>query len=215
MLKYDENILFLDKPYGWTSNYTLNKIKKIIKKKKYGYIGTLDPLATGMIPIIFDNGTKYFQYILNLPKKYNVIARLGKFTKTYDSESKINIYTNKINFNINFILNKINLFKGKILQKPPIYSSIKINGIRLYNYARSNIKCIIKSRYVKIYIINIISLKNEFLELEITCSKGTYIRSLVNDIGISLGCMAYVYSLRRLSIGNFNKMITISQLINI
>lgn len=209
-------VLLLDKPKGISSNRALQKIKQIFNVKKAGYVGTLDPIATGMLPICFGEATKISQYLSNTDKRYHVNVLLGQRTDTYDANGRI-INNRPVNFN-HFKLKKVlQEFIGKIKQIPPMYSAIRYHSRRLYEYARKNMVVSRKERYIMIYKLNILSLKENKLELDIHCSKGTYIRTIIDDLGEKLGCGAHVTDLRRLQVGScpISKMINIDDIINI
>ncbi len=192
-------LLIFNKPIGITSNDTLKKIKKIFSPNKAGYIGSLDPIASGLLIISFGKYTKLFDKIIKKKKTYNVTIKLGETTNTYDAYGFIK-KKQKINFSKKKLYNIISKFKGKINQNIPIYSSCKFKGKPLYKYAIKGIK--IKKKK-KIYIHNIMILKYEYdiLKLKIICSKGTYIRSIVHNIGKKLKCGAYILKLKRIQIG--------------
>lgn len=209
-----EGILLLDKPHGISSNYALQKVKKIYTAKRAGYIGTLDPIATGMLPICFGQATKFSQFLLNTDKRYYVVAKLGQKTNTFDS-SGIIVEEKKITFNTHLLEESINSFLGIISQIPPIYSAVKYNGIPLYKYARKNMKIpILQPKNVTVYDIKVIYYRKKEIALNIHCSKGTYIRSIINELGNKLGCGAHVIILRRLQLAKYSekKMITIKYL---
>lgn len=216
MFRYN-GILLLDKPKGISSNNALQQVKKIYKSKA-GYIGTLDPLATGMLPICFGTATKLSQFLSSTDKFYYVTARLGQKTNTADSEGIVleeKSVSSKLTKNIiDKIIHK-NFF-GKIFQIPPIYSAIKIHGVPAYKHARSDNKIIMKKRKIIIYDIKIIyfNLDKKEISLNIHCSKGTYIRTIIDDLGELLSCGAHVISLRRLKLSNYStkKMVTINYL---
>ncbi|PPI88612.1 tRNA pseudouridine(55) synthase TruB [Candidatus Pantoea edessiphila] len=209
-------ILLLDKPNGISSNYALQKIKHIFNSNKVGYTGTLDPLATGMLPICFGEATKFSQYLINANKRYLVIARLGKRTDTADAYGNV-LKENLINFTKQNLYTVLESFKGVISQVPPMFSAIKYKGCPLYKYARKGIVIKRDSRLITIYELKIIKYIDDELELEISCSKGTYIRTLIEDIGEKLGCSAHVAALRRLQVAHcsINKMITLDQINNL
>ncbi len=194
-------LLLLNKPKGITSNNILQKIKYITKSYKTGFIGTLDPLATGILLICFGKTTKLSKFIINEKKTYKVTFILGYTTNTYDSygfiTKKYKIKTNKYN-----IYDVINNYKGKIKQKIPTYSACKYKGKPLYKYAIKGIK-IKKYKYIYIYKIKIIKINKNIIKLKIKCSKGTYIRSIIHDIGKILNTGAYIISLKRTKIGKF------------
>lgn len=202
-------MILLDKEYGSSSNYNLQKLKKILKIKKAGYAGTLDPIATGILPICIGKTTKITKYLIEKKKKYLVVAKLGENTNTFDKKGKI-LQTRKILFSNEKIKNIINNFHGEKIQTIPIYSAIKYKGKPLYYYARKNIKIPIIKKKIFIYKIKLLYHRNNTLKLNITCSKGTYIRSIINEIGEKLNCGAHVIFLRRLKIGIFNVKNTIT-----
>ncbi|NIG99298.1 MAG: tRNA pseudouridine(55) synthase TruB [Buchnera aphidicola (Periphyllus acericola)] len=206
-------IFLLDKPTGISSNQALQITKKIFSAMKAGHTGSLDPLATGILPICFGEATKFSKYLLKSDKKYRVIAKLGEETSTGDSNGKIlnffNIEFNSIEYN-----KSLEKLKGEIIQIPPMYSAIKYKGIPLYKYARKGIKVPIRSRLVKVYkLISLYRYKN-IIELEILCSSGTYIRSIIENLGKLLKCGAHVVFLRRTKVFSYssNLSITIDQL---
>ncbi|WWO99670.1 MAG: tRNA pseudouridine(55) synthase TruB [Candidatus Dasytiphilus stammeri] len=206
-------ILLLDKPSGISSNFALQKVKKILKLKKAGYIGTLDPIATGMLPICLGKATKLAQYLVNKDKRYYVTAKLGQRTDTLDCQGKI-ISENPVIINNSKLKNILNSFLGKIKQIPPMYSAIKLHNRPLYEYARKGIIISRKPRDIIIHNLRLINLTQNELALEVHCSKGTYIRSIIDDLGEKLGCGAHVTELRRLQVGScpINYMVTIEKL---
>jgi tRNA pseudouridine55 synthase len=217
-------ILLLDKPSGVTSNGALQLIKKIydIKGIKCGHTGSLDPLATGMLPVCFGEATKFSNFLLNSDKKYLVTMQLGIETDTGDLDGNIiasQASIDNINFNAPKVEKALEKHIGEISQIPPIYSAIKYNGIRLYKLARSkdpNIKVTLLPRKIKIYgirLLNICNVKKQ-ISLEVYCSKGTYIRSLIKDLAHDLGCLASVAKLRRIMVGKFteNQLFDINQI---
>ncbi|CAL4322910.1 tRNA pseudouridine(55) synthase TruB [Buchnera aphidicola] len=209
-LKLKKNgILLLDKPKGFSSNYALQKVKKIFKAKKAGHIGSLDPLATGMLPICFGEATKFSMYLLNSNKHYRVIAKFGEKTSTLDSTGEI-IQIRSVNISSDNLKKVLKEFIGDIFQIPPMYSAIKYKGLALYKYARKGIKIDRKKRKISIYELKYIFHNTKILQLEVVCSKGTYIRTLIDDLGERLGCGAHITYLKRLRVGSFVK----SQLVN-
>ncbi|VFP78225.1 tRNA pseudouridine synthase B [Buchnera aphidicola (Cinara cuneomaculata)] len=214
--KYDSGILLLDKPKGISSNCTLQHVKKIFYAHKAGYTGSLDPLATGVLPILFGYATKFSQYLTNSVKKYHVIAKLGISTVTGDLSGKI-IHTSPVYVNTNDIIDIFNKFIGTIKQIPPMYSAVKYYGIPLYKYARLGIVISRCTRTVVIYQLNFIQRVHNFIEFTVSCSKGTYIRSLVYDIGKLLKCGAHVIFLRRLQVGPYysSQLIKLSNLYSV
>jgi len=206
-------LLLLDKPQGLSSNNVLQKVKVIFNAKKAGYIGTLDPLATGMLPICFGECTKFSYYLTESDKRYHVIAKLGEKTSTSDSDGII-IKKRPISFTSLHLYSSIKELIGLIEQVPPMYSAIKYNGIPLYKYARQGLNITRNIKKVMIYDIYSIDHKENLIEFKIFCSKGTYIRTLVDDLGEKLGCGAHVIFLRRLQVASYlyTQLVRISDL---
>ena len=198
-------ILNIDKPQGITSHDVVDVIRKVFPNTKIGHTGTLDPIATGVLPICIGEATKLTNELTCETKKYRVKMLLGVETDTYDITGKI-VFASVVNKDEIYIKERIKRFIGKQLQVPPIYSAIKIDGKRAYSYAREGKKVELQPREIEVYSIDNIKVNLEFkqVECDITCSKGTYIRSLVNDIGKKIGCGATMYELRRLKSGNFD-----------
>ncbi|QJC31326.1 tRNA pseudouridine(55) synthase TruB [Enterobacteriaceae endosymbiont of Macroplea mutica] len=218
-MPYQKNInglLLLDKSIGLTSNKMLQKIKILFNIHKAGYTGTLDPLASGLLPICFGQCTKFAHLLSEADKIYEVTARLGIKTDTADSYGKIIMKKNINDITIAYIFKKLTNFLGVIQQIPNIYSAIKYNGMPLYWYARNNINVQVPVRTVIVYKIVLIYFHLNILKLKIHCSKGTYIRSIIDNLGDQLCCGAHVIQLRRLNIAHIsithNNVITIPQL---
>lgn len=212
-------IIIINKHKGCTSHDIVYKVKKMFNEK-VGHTGTLDPMATGVLPLLIGKGTQCSKYLINHDKIYNVTLQLGEKTDTADSEGKV-IETKETKEktlkreNIEKILEK---FKGKQEQIPPIYSAIKVKGKKLYEYARKGQEVEIKPRKIEIYNIELLNIKEKHkqIEFQVNCSKGTYIRSLCEDIAQRLGTVGYMLELKRIQVGNFNikEAITIEQLEN-
>ena len=201
--------IILDKQIGVTSRQAVNKISKILNIKKIGHGGTLDPLASGVLPIAVGEATKCISFIQNKSKKYSFIIRWGQATDTDDSEGKI-IENSTIKPTKNQILNIMEVFVGKIYQKPPIFSAIKIDGERSYKLARKNIIVEHKPRQVEITKLVLKKIINsDSAEFEVICGKGTYVRSLARDIAEKLNTKGHVTMIRRHSVGNFAEKNTI------
>ena len=196
-------VLLLNKSIGSSSNKELQIIKRIFGADKAGHTGTLDPLASGLLPVCFGEATKFSSFLFDFNKQYHAIIKLGETTTTYDREGEVTSIKN-VQCNNTQIKIAIDSFLGEIEQIPPIYSAIKLKGVPLYKYARNNISIESKPRKVTIYDIKLISYENNFLSISVLCSKGTYIRSLAYDIGQKLGCGAYLYDLTRIKIGDFD-----------
>lgn len=190
-----DGIILINKPKEWTSHDIVNKVKKILNEK-VGHTGTLDPMATGVLPLLVGKGTLCSKYLINHNKTYKVKLELGKKTDTADTEGKIveeKEVTNKM-LEETVIKEVLNKFLGKQEQIPPIYSAIKVNGKKLYEYARKGQTVKIKPRQIEIYSIELLSIDKKLkqIEFEVSCSKGTYIRSLCEDIGNKLrNCSIY------------------------
>jgi tRNA pseudouridine55 synthase len=197
-------ILLLDKPAGITSNDALQKIKRLYRAARAGHTGSLDKPATGMLPLCLGEATKISSYLLNADKTYVAVARLGVVTSTADAEGEI-LETRQVpEFNQQQLDEVIAQFVGDIEQIPPMYSALKVDGQRLYKLAYQGLEVERKSRPVTIQQIDLLDFDEDSFAIQVRCSKGTYIRTLVEDIGQALGCGAHVSSLRRLSTGPFN-----------
>lgn len=212
-----DGIILINKEKGCTSHDVVNKVKHIFNEKT-GHTGTLDPNATGLLPILIGQGTKLSYYLINHDKEYFVTLKLGIKTDTADIEGKIikeDVIDDKIlsKSNIEHILKS---FIGKQEQIPPMYSAIKINGKKLYEYARKNIQLELAPREIEIYDVQLkaIRIKEKEIDFSVKCSKGTYIRSLCEDVAQKLGTIGYMKELKRTMVGQFNikDSITISEL---
>ncbi len=198
-------ILLLDKPAGITSNDALQRIKRLYRAARAGHTGSLDKPATGMLPLCLGEATKVSSYILNADKTYVSVAKLGVMTSTADAEGEI-LETRQVPELNQRQLEKVTAqFVGDIKQVPPMYSALKVDGQRLYKLAYQGLKVERKSRPVTIQKIDLLNFDEDSFTIKVRCSKGTYIRTLVEDIGQALGCGAHVRSLRRLSTGPFNE----------
>ena len=199
----NSGIFIINKPFQWTSNDVIRKIKSNCKFKKIGHAGTLDPLATGILPILVNDSTKYFDYFQTFKKSYLAEIKFGFSTSSYDLEGDIDAKTDNIPQNIDLIKEKISYFIGSIKQVPPKYSAIKKNGKRLYDYARNDEDIEIESREVEVSEIKIIDWKTPILKVIINCSSGFYVRSFANDLGKKLDSLAVLTSLSRINYGPF------------
>ena len=206
----DGQVLLIDKPLEWTSFDAVNKIKWAIKRRfglkkiKVGHAGTLDPLATGLLIICTGKATKSIQDIQSLPKEYVGTFTLGATTPSYDLETEIDQVFDLEGIDDSGIIKAATSFIGIIEQTPPVYSAVRKDGKRLYEYARSGKEVEIKARKVEIHEFEILSIDLPKVEFRVLCSKGTYIRSLAHDMGSRLGCGAYLSALRRTKIGGYN-----------
>ncbi len=208
-------VLLLDKPKGITSNAALQRVKRIYQAKKAGHTGALDPLATGLLPICLGEATKFSQFLLDADKTYEVCAKLGIRTTTSDADGDI-INEKPVQICQDDIEAKLHAFRGQIEQIPSMFSALKHQGKPLYEYARAGQDVPRKARTIKIYtlILRHFCSQTANLHLVVRCSKGTYIRTLVDDLGESLGCGAHVTMLRRTGVADYptEKMLTLEQL---
>lgn len=202
-------ILLINKAKDMTSHDVVAILRKKLNMKRIGHTGTLDPMATGVLPICIGNSTRISEYIMNQGKSYIATLKLGEETSTYDSSGEITNTCENISFTCDEFEKTLKSFLGEITQKPPIYSAIKVNGKKLYEYARDNKDIEIKARKVTIYDISLIEKNIEFAKIYISCSKGTYVRSLIHDLGIKLNTYAHMTDLIRTRVGRFNLSNTI------
>ncbi len=206
-------IILLDKPSGITSNDALQQVKRIYNAAKAGHTGALDPLATGMLPICFGEATKFSQFLLDADKRYRVTARLGVRTDTSDSEGSV-ISVRPVSVTESQLSLALDKFRGDILQVPSMFSALKHQGRPLYEYAREGIEIEREARPISIYSLELLEFTDDAVSLEVHCSKGTYIRSLVDDLGERLGCGAHVIQLRRTQVAKYpnDKMLSLEKL---
>lgn len=206
-------VLLLDKPLHMSSNHALQKVKRLFDAQKAGHTGSLDPLATGMLPVCLGEATKISAFLLDADKTYRFKCQLGTRTATADAEGEV-IETQPFeHISLDDIKKVLPRFMGDIEQVPPMYSALKKDGQRLYELARQGIEVERKPRPVSIYRLDILGFEAGELELEVQCSKGTYVRTLAEDIGQVLGCGAYVSQLHRLAVGPYQgEMVTLAQL---
>lgn len=197
-------ILLIDKPLEWTSFDVVKKIRNMIKIKKVGHAGTLDPLATGLLILCTGKKTKIIEEIQGQEKEYIFTLVLGKTTASYDLETPIEEAGPIDHITENDILKVIPSFEGEQKQVPPVFSAIKVKGERAYNIARRGSDVELKSRTIFIHNLEVTEIDMPTVTMKVVCSKGTYIRSLVRDIGKHLGTEAYLKALRRTRIGNYN-----------
>ena len=212
-----DGIIIINKGKNYTSNDVVSIVKKITKSK-VGHTGTLDPNATGVLPLLIGNATKVSKYLINHDKEYEVVLQLGIRTETADVEGKV-IEQKEVTaemLNKDNIEEKLQQFIGKQEQIPPIYSAIKVNGKKLYEYARRGQEVELKPRQIEIYSIQLVGIneKEKQISFKVKCSKGTYIRSLCEDISKKLGTVGYMKELNRLQVGEFyiKDAVTISEM---
>lgn len=203
MRKQVHGILLLDKPPHITSNGALQRIKRLFQAKKAGHTGSLDPIATGMLPICFGEATKFSQFLLESDKVYHVVAKLGVQTTTGDCEGEV-IATHTVDhINAEELARVMATLTGIIQQIPPMYSAIKYQGKPLYELARRGIEIDRKPRTVSIFSLSLDKVDSDHFTFQVHCSKGTYVRTLVEDIGRALGYGAHVVELRRLMVSPY------------
>ena len=191
----------INKPSGMTSHDVVSLLRKIFNTKKIGHTGTLDPMANGVLPIAIGDATRLIEYLSD-DKEYIATVKFGESTDTYDKEGTVTFKSEKL-VEINELEKALFQFRGEILQKPPIYSALKKNGKKLYEYAREGKDVEIEPRKVTIEKLELLSFKNNIAELKIKCSKGTYIRSIANDLGEALSCGGHLIGLTRTVAGDF------------
>ncbi|WP_122036675.1 tRNA pseudouridine(55) synthase TruB [Aliivibrio sp. EL58] len=208
-----DGVILIDKPAGITSNDTLQKVKRIYFAEKAGHTGALDPLATGMLPLCFGEATKFSQFLLDSDKRYRVVAKLGERTNTSDSDGEV-VQTREVKVDRGQLERCIAKFRGTTDQIPSMFSALKHEGRPLYEYAREGIEVPRKSRKITVYSIELIRFEGHEVEMEVHCSKGTYIRTITDDLGEMLGCGAHVTYLRRTGVSNYpyENMVTIEYL---
>ncbi len=206
-------VVLIDKPTGISSNDTLQKVKRLFFAEKAGHTGALDPLATGMLPICLGEATKFSQFLLDSDKRYRVIAKLGERTDTSDSDGEV-VETREVNVDQETLISCIEKFRGETDQVPSMFSALKYQGRPLYEYARKGIEVPRESRKITVYDIILHRFDNDEVEMEVHCSKGTYIRTIVDDLGEMLGCGAHVTMLRRTGVAKYpyENMVTLEQL---
>ena len=199
-----DGVLILDKAPGQSSNHALQEIKRLFGANKAGHTGSLDPLASGLLPICLGQSTKVAQFLLDDDKRYFVKGKLGEISDTGDSDGEISMYKSTKGVDEAAVKETLKRYTGVISQIPPMYSALKKNGIPLYKLARKGIEIERQPREVSIYEIKFISLEDDIVSLEVSCSKGTYIRTLIEYIGRDLNCGGHVVELRRIGFAHLN-----------
>ncbi|HPX88698.1 MAG TPA: tRNA pseudouridine(55) synthase TruB [Methylophilaceae bacterium] len=205
-------ILLLDKPHGFSSNQALQKVKWLLSATKAGHTGTLDPLATGLLPLCFGEATKFAHYLTDADKTYIATLKLGVTTNTGDAEGIV-LSTQPVNVTPAQFETACRQFVGNISQTPPMYSALKFEGKAMYEYARAGVEVARQPRAVTIHQISVNAFQDDVAEITVTCSKGTYIRTLAEDIGNVLGCGAHLIGLRRTSTAHYHidQSVTLAQ----
>ena len=203
-------IVVLNKAAGLSSNSALQEVKKLYEANKAGHAGSLDPLATGVLPVCLGEATKVSQFLLDSDKRYRTRIKLGIRTDSGDSEGTIIEQHEKVSVSRKVVEHALTKFKGEVEQLPPMHSALKIKGVPLYKFARKGITIERKTRLISVYKIELVNFGNGELELDIACSKGTYIRTIADDLGQELGCGAHIIKLHRTQAGVFEEADCIS-----
>ena len=198
-----DGVLLLDKPQGMSSNGALQTARRLLAAAKAGHTGTLDPMASGLLPLTFGEATKFSQMLLDADKTYEAVVQLGVDTDSGDAEGEV-IATHPVAVDRIALESVLERFRGEIEQVPPMYSALKRDGKALYEYARAGIELERAARRVVIHALELLDFAGERFTIRVHCSKGTYIRSLAMDIGAALGCGAHLAALRRTAIGAFD-----------
>jgi tRNA pseudouridine55 synthase len=198
-----DGVLLLDKPTGLTSNGALMRVKRLYNAEKAGHTGTLDPLASGLLPLCFGAATRFAQFLLDAPKRYVAIVRFGVTTTTLDAEGKV-VATRPVTFGLDALQAALVRFVGPLLQTPPAHSALKFEGRPYYDYARRGIDIPRSPRAITIDALRLVQWQAPEAILDVECSKGTYVRVLAADIGDALGCGAHLAALRRTASGGFD-----------
>jgi len=206
-------VLLLDKPYEMSSNHALQRVRRIYFAQKAGHTGALDPLATGMLPICLGEGTKFSQFLLDTDKTYQVTAKLGIRTTTSDADGEV-VSQKQVSVTSDELNKALDSFRGTTKQVPSMYSALKYQGQPLYKYAREGIEVPRESRDITVFNLDLLRFEGDEVDLDIHVSKGTYIRTIVDDLGELLGCGAHVAKLHRSAVGNYptDRMVTMHQL---
>lgn len=210
MMDIVDGILAADKPEGWTSHDVVAAVKKKLSARKVGHLGTLDPLATGVLPLVINGATKYAGLFGGGEKEYAVRLKLGEETDTCDSEGRVTSKGDISLLTVEAVRAVLSGFKGKIMQVPPMYSALKRNGVPLYKLARKGITVEREPREVEIFSLDITGIPLPYADFRVVCSKGTYIRSICSDAGKALGCGGHMVRLRRTFCSGFSEAESVS-----
>lgn len=200
----ESGVLVIDKPQGWTSHDVVAHVKRKLKAKKVGHLGTLDPLATGVLVLVINGATKYSSQLDTGAKEYLTVARLGEETDTYDREGKVVASSDTAAVTEDGIRSALDSFRGRIRQVPPMYSAIKSGGTPLYKLARKGVTIEREAREIEVYSLEVLKIEIPVVEFKVLCSRGTYLRSICHDLGRLLGTGAHLQELRRTASGDFS-----------
>lgn len=201
----ESGVLVIDKPQGWTSHDVVAHVKRKLKAKKVGHLGTLDPLATGVLVLVINGATKYSSQLDTGAKEYLTVAKLGEETDTYDREGKVAASSDTSALTEEGIKSALESFKGRIRQVPPMYSAIKSGGTPLYKLARKGVTIEREAREIEVYSLEVLRIEIPVVEFKVLCSRGTYLRSICHDLGKLLGTGAHLQELRRTASGDFSE----------
>lgn len=198
-----DGVLLLDKPSGLTSNHALQRARRLFCAAKGGHTGTLDPMATGLLPLCFGEATKFSNRLLDADKTYLATVCLGTVTTTGDAEGEV-VRRSPVQMSDADVVAVCARFRGVLRQVPPMYSALKHNGRALYEYARAGVDVEREEREIRIHALDVLRVEGPLVDIRVHCSKGTYVRTLAEDIGIALGCGAHLTALRRIAIGTLD-----------
>jgi tRNA pseudouridine55 synthase len=202
-LKFVDGVIVLDKPLGWTSHDAVAKVRKLAGTRRVGHLGTLDPIATGVLPLVVGRATRLAQFYLRSDKVYDAIIRFGYATDTYDSEGQPTTPITEPEIDRERLEQELARLRGTIRQMPPPISAKKVGGVPAYRLARKNIPVELKPVEVSIYSIELLDLNGPEARILVHCSAGTYLRTVAHDLGIAMGCGAHLKTLRRTATGEF------------
>ena len=199
-----EGVLLIDKPCGLTSHDVVDKVRRKLKMKRIGHAGTLDPMATGLLIMLVGKATKLSQYLMSLDKTYEGTIKLGESTNTYDGEGEVMTKRSVPSLTLEEVAAVVSSYLGDQYQKPPMFSAVKINGQPLYKMARQGKEVERGPRFIRISRFDVVRFDSPEVDFSLDCTKGTYVRSLANDIGEKIGCGGYLSGLRRIASDKFN-----------
>ena len=199
-----EGVLLIDKPCGLTSHDVVDKVRRKLKMKRIGHAGTLDPMATGLLIMLVGKATKLSQYLMSLDKTYEGTIKLGESTNTYDGEGEVMTKRSVPSLTLEEVAAVVSSHLGDQYQKPPMFSAVKINGQPLYKMARQGKEVEREPRFIRISRFDVVRFDSPEVDFSLDCTKGTYVRSLANDIGEKIGCGGYLSGLRRIASDKFN-----------
>jgi tRNA pseudouridine55 synthase len=199
-----DGVILIDKPEGWTSHDVVNKVRRIARTKKVGHLGTLDPIATGVLPLVIERATRLAQFYTRSDKIYEGLVRFGWSTTSYDRAGEPTSYQREVTINPEELERHLEKFRGEILQTPPAVSAKKVEGKRAYELARKNIAVELEPVKVHVYELTVLSVEGQRVKLRAHCSGGTYMRSIAHDLGLAIGCGAHLEELRRTASGEFD-----------